>query len=55
MPNARPIGDLPFMDRDSITGFPLSQKRIEYGEEKNILQESGVEKRCLIRVSKVEI
>lgn len=34
MPNARPIGDLPFMDRDSITRFPLSQKRIEYGEEK---------------------
>lgn len=44
MPNSRPIGALPFMDRDSITGFPLSQKRTEYGEEKIYCKEAALKR-----------
>lgn len=49
MPNARPIGALPFMDRDSITGFPLSQKRIEYGEEKIYCREAVLKRDAFIK------
>jgi len=33
MPNAKPIGALPFMERDSITGFPISTIRKEHNKE----------------------
>lgn len=49
MPNVRPIGALPFMDRDSITGFPLCEKRIENGEEKIYCKEAALKRDAFLR------
>lgn len=46
MPNTKPIGALPFMDRDSITGFPLCRKRKEYGEEKIYCTEAALKRQA---------
>lgn len=53
MPNARPIGALPFMERDSITGFPLSQKRAEYGEENIYCTEAALKRDAFLKKEKI--
>ena len=47
--NAKPVGALPFMDRDSITGFPLSQKRKEYGIEKAYCTEAALKRDAFLK------
>lgn len=40
MPNAKPMGALPFMARDSITGYPISDIRKEHDEKKRYCTEA---------------
>jgi len=45
MPNAKPIGALPFMQRDSIIGYPVSEIRKKYGNEENAYCTEAAHKR----------
>ncbi|HIY02974.1 MAG TPA: hypothetical protein IAA26_14210 [Candidatus Blautia faecipullorum] len=49
MPEVRPVGALPFMDRDSITGFPLCKERKEHGEEHIYCTEAALKRDAFLK------
>lgn len=52
MPEVKPVGAMPFMSVDSITGYPLSEEE-EYPEKKWLCRETWLKRKKFAQVSEV--